>query len=45
MLVIIVFMYTTLAILVLSTIPYKYDRFKKSDAELAKEKSKKLAKK
>ena len=29
-------MYTTLAIVVLSTIPYKYDRFVKTDKEVAK---------
>ena len=34
--VIIVFMYTTLAIVVLSTIPYKYDRFMKTEKEIKK---------
>lgn len=35
--IIIVFMYTTLAILVMSTIPYRYDRFIKSEKEIKKE--------
>ena len=35
--IIIVFMYTTLAIIVLSTIPYKYDRLAKTEKELEKE--------
>ena len=32
--IIIIFMYTTLAIIVLSTIPFKYDRFVKTEKEL-----------
>ena len=38
--IIIVFMYTTLAIVVLSTIPYKYDRLVKSEKEIESEKKK-----
>ena len=36
--IIIVFMYTTLCIICLSTIPYKYDRFVKTEKEVKKEK-------
>ena len=32
--IIIIFMYTTLAIIVLSTIPFKYDRFIKTEKEI-----------
>ena len=35
---IIVFMYTTLAIIVMSSIPFKYERFKKTQKELEKDK-------
>ena len=38
--IIIIFMYTTLAIIVLSTIPFKYDRFVKTEKEIKKEKIK-----
>ena len=38
--IIIVFMYTTLAIIVLSTIPFKYERFVKTEKELQAEKDK-----
>ena len=37
---IIVFMYTTLAIVVMSTIPFKYDRFVKTEKEIAKDEQK-----
>ena len=37
---IIVFMYTTLAIVVMSTIPFKYDRFVKTEKEIAKDERK-----
>ena len=42
--IIIVFMYTTLAIVVLSTIPFKYDRFHKTEKEIEAEKKKAMKK-
>ena len=44
---IIVFMYTTLAIIVMSSIPFKYERFKKTPKEIENDekKAKKKAKK
>ena len=38
--IIIVFMYTTLTIIVLSTIPFKYDRFVKNEKEIKADKDK-----
>ena len=42
--VIIIFMYTTINLIVLSSVPYKHNRFKKTEQEKAKEIEKRLKK-